>query len=177
MFFPPQYAEKLFSCWSSVKCDPSLLMDYLYIFGEKEKFIVTLNVQRHLSFLDSLKSLIGWNTLSIWRNVDGVGYRVFTPQVLLHSSAEPRDLFRALIVVHKTVYELKKETTECGNKSISIDGDSDETARKLAMDIVRRAYTFQKYETPKIIDNLVAGGWNMDRYTFGMTSLPRVDFS
>jgi hypothetical protein len=156
-------------------CDPSLLMEYFYIFGKKEKFIITLNVQRHLSFFDTLKSLIGWNTLSVRRNVDGVGCRIFTPQVLLHSSAEPRDIFRALIAVHKTIFELKKETTECGNKSIAFE-DSDEKVRKLVLDIVQRAYTFQKNETPKIIDHLVASGWNMDRYTFGMTSLPRIDF-
>lgn len=159
-----------------MKCEPSLLMEYAYIFGEHEKFIVALDVQRHMSILDSLKSLVGWNTLSLWRHVEGVGCRVFTPQVLLHSSAGPKDIFNALVVVHKVIHELKKETSSCENRKSNIENPDDQTTVKFAIDLVQRSYSFQKLETKKIVDRLVSAGWNMERFTFAINSLPRIGF-
>jgi hypothetical protein len=166
----------MFKTWSTLKCKSALLQHALQIFGKDEKFLVTFGVRRRLSLVDSLWMRFGMHKLGVIREVCGVGYRVFTPQVLLQSSAQSTDIFRSLVVVHRALYELEKRTEMCQCEGfVDSDDGSDDASDRLAAEILSAARDFESKYMSTVTKHLTAAGWNLDRFTFGSIR-KRVEF-
>ena len=177
VFLPIKHGENSFCNWSTLKCRPEIMAKCFSIF-EGEKFIVTLDRKEIISPLQALKHLTALDTVGVVRRNLGKIY-VYTPQIMLHADATSEDTFRSLMVLHRIVHELKNCTedienvsSQLGHHDTDIDG-IDDTIEIIG--IVEKSLKFYKENVSLLIDRLIAGNWDMSRFTFGSIT-KRIEF-
>lgn len=185
IFMPTMQGEDLVRTWSTLSCHPDVLKECFSLFSKTDNFIVALDVRELASVADMVKIRSKLNTVGVVCRIDGKHY-IFTPQVMLHTSAKSADIFKALIVVCRIRHELKSDTQDCDwslfmkSKSQIKSASSDSKPHNLLssnglVDIVSKAYIFQQSSTPLIIDQFNSSGWDMGRFTFG-TIANRIEY-
>lgn len=114
------------------------------LFGDREKFLVTLDVVR----CGSRRKREG----QLWE---------LRPQVFLHRNATHFDVFRALIVVHRAdwLFDLL-----AGQGQVPVEELAQED-RLLAM--LADSYAFSKEHTRELVNGLRKAGWDMGQFSYG----------
>jgi hypothetical protein len=129
IFLPAKVAESLFVSWSKLQVNTDVLSKSMNIFkfnadpsvaveGEESgKVMVTLDV----SIPSNPFALLRHKLFQLWTKPKGYiqGFVdekgnvipvVLTPQALLHRQGTPRDIFRALLVVHYILHQYERES-------------------------------------------------------------------
>ena len=177
VFLPVKHGENSFCNWSTLKCRPEILAEYINIF-RGEKFIVTLGCKEIVSSVQSLGHFSVLDTVGVLRR-NRRKYYVYTPQILLHTDATPEDTFRSLLVLHRVVYELKKRTEDIDDafqlNSYERGVDDEDIATEL-IEIVQKSQEYLKENMSFLMHRLIAAQWDVNRFTFGSIS-KRIEFS
>ena len=158
-------------------CDSNKFIKYFSIFGKEEKFIVTIDYKKYNPVHHGFGILTGLNTVGVVRKFKGVKY-LYSPQILLHSTASSTDIFRALVVVHRVIHELSLRTDPSDfrneNENVNQNGTTG-IIDTMMFEILSKAYDFQKLNFQVILERLNNSGWDTTRFTFG-TIMNRIEY-
>ena len=101
--------------------------------------------------------------MGIAKDIDGKKY-IYTPQIMLHADASSDDIFKALLVLHRVVYELGRYVE---GSNMGFDAGQGAGGDSHIVQIVKVSHRYYKESISNIRDRLVAVDWDITRFTFG----------
>lgn len=159
IFLPTVYGERLFKVWSSQTLSPASLQKFVAIFKPEDKILVTMEaelISSPLKILYRKSFLSGCSYFTTHTNA----IICLKPCVLLHTSANHFDVFRALVILHKAVHDFGiSQSSNRGGDAVITDDD--------LVELVSRAKDYEKENLKNIINALRSAGWDMSKFMYG----------
>ena len=162
-----------------------LMMPYLI---SERTFATWISLSPHVlpKHLETAFSLFAEEKFCIVLHLEGRGKRLrLVPQVLLRKEASASDIFRALVVVHRALFDFSSSSLSSSSSSSSaasrpplseedksVDaGAGEEAATASFLDgLVREAQKYEKRESELLLASMAKAGWDTTKFTYGAVS-------
>lgn len=178
--------ERIIKTWSTVSPSSlALLQKNALRHGDHYRFLIAFKVRLLRSWLDGWRINAGISSNEELRMIQGVPV-VLTTEVLLHQTATPADIFQALVIVNRAIYEFDQasdstDIDRAAAKLQNMPSDDDlrwreteeETLKRLKLDedfadqLSESAYAYEFRHREEIYYRLQLAGWDMKRLTYG----------
>lgn len=173
IYYPTKFGERLFRKNSESHLHPLNTQKYHHFFISKgEKFIVQFQAKPCDTTLLKLRSRLGmgkslFKSFSIFNSsqrVENIQIEL-VPEIILHRDASNLDIFRALIVLHRSLYSIT-------NMSYKHDPISNTCSIQMLNDelfeITKEAHRFESEKRDAIQTGMQQSGWEVHKFLFGV---------
>jgi hypothetical protein len=120
-----------------------------------------------------LFSIFKLNHSSFSKTINGQEY-IFTPQILLRQNATHHDIFRALLITNRLVYNI--QTIFSNHNSTNSSHVINPTDNRVLIQLIQEAYTIEQNYIVSVESLLQLCGWDLSKFMYGDIKT-RVDWS